>query len=690
MKFIFSILTLLCVTFTTFTASAAPESVVKGHVVDAATKEHIPYATIATLGTTYGCASDENGHFTLKGLPEGTHSLRCSMMGYTPSEISVTIKGGKGTQEVTFAINKDIMMMDQVVVTSSRSQVTRRESPTVVSVLTADLFDKVGAPALSDGLNYQPGVRVEDNCQNCGFTQVRINGLDGHYSQILIDSRPMFSALTGVYGLEQIPSNMIDRVEVIRGGGSALYGSSAIGGTVNIITKAPSRNSAEFEHSIMSIDGTGATDNNTRANLSYISDNQRAGFTLFAQSRERDHYDANGDGFSEIAELSSKTIGARTTLKTSLHSKLDISFDAREEYRRGGDLFDLPAHEANIAEQVDHKIYGGGVSYDLFSADYNRKFNIYTSIQDTHRDSYYGAYQDPNAYGTTKEIISVTGTQFSTNWDKVLMPAEFIAGLEFYYSDLEDEYLGYEILNAQTVENYSAFVQNEWRNDKFGFLLGVRADKNSLLDDPIFSPRVNFRYNPTKEINLRATYSTGFRAPQIFDEDLHIGIVNGEALRPTLSDDLKEEISRSVSISADMYKNFGKVSTNLLIEGFYTTLDDAFASEIVEIDGIEYDCRYNSAGATVKGINTELRISLPSKLDFQIGATLQSSKYNEAEEWSEDEDVAAERKMFRTPDFYGYFMTTYSPTTKLSMSLNATYTGSMLVQHFAGAENGPE
>ncbi len=89
----------------------------------------------------------------------------------------------------------------------------------------------------ADGLNFQPGVRVENNCQNCGFQQVRINGLEGPYTQILVDSRPIFSAQTGVYGLEQIPANMIERVEIMRGGGSALFGSSAIAGTINIITK---------------------------------------------------------------------------------------------------------------------------------------------------------------------------------------------------------------------------------------------------------------------------------------------------------------------------------------------------------------------------------------------------------------------------------------------------------------------
>lgn len=119
-----------------------------------------------------------------------------------------------------------------------------------MNVVDSKVFESANANNLAQGLVFQPGVRVENNCQNCGFNQVRINGLDGRYSQILIDSRPIMSALAGVYGLEQIPTNMIDRVEVVRGGGSALFGSSAIAGVINIITKEPTTNSVSFSESL--------------------------------------------------------------------------------------------------------------------------------------------------------------------------------------------------------------------------------------------------------------------------------------------------------------------------------------------------------------------------------------------------------------------------------------------------------
>lgn len=279
--------------------------------------------------------------------------------------------------EVNFEIAPDLFLLDQVVVTGSKSETKRRNSPSLVSVATSKLLTNVSANSLADGLCYQPGLRVENDCQNCGFTQVRINGLDGHYSQILMNSRPVFSALTGVYGLEQIPANMIDRIEIMRGGGSALFGSSAIGGTINIITRDPVVNSAEASHQMTSIGITGALDNNTTFNASVVNNNNRMGMFIFGQNRNRDGYDHDGDGFTEIAQLKTQTLGARTFFRPSDDTRLNIEYHGTHEYRRGGDNLDLPAHEAMIAEQVDHNIHGGEVSFDLWSSNRNDHLNVF-------------------------------------------------------------------------------------------------------------------------------------------------------------------------------------------------------------------------------------------------------------------------------------------------------------------------
>lgn len=199
-------------------------------------------------------------------------------MGFKPVEKTITIKKD-ATQELNFELLTDDVALDEVVVSANRSETKRRLAPNLVSVIGSKMFDITQSTCLAKGLNFQPGVRTEDDCQNCGFTQVRINGLDGHYSQILVDSRPIFSSLNGVYGLEQIPTNMIDRVEVVRGGGSALFGASAIGGTINIITKEPIRNSASFGHTFMAQGGANSFDNVTTGNVSLLPTTIRLAYT---------------------------------------------------------------------------------------------------------------------------------------------------------------------------------------------------------------------------------------------------------------------------------------------------------------------------------------------------------------------------------------------------------------------------
>ena len=152
----------------------------------------------------------------------------------------------------------------------------------------------------------------------------------------MIDSRPIFSALAGVYGLEQIPANMIERVEVMRGGGSALFGSSAIAGTINIITKEPVRNSGQLTHTLTGIGGTSSWDNNTTLNASLVTDNHKAGLYIFGQNRERSGYDNDGDGYTELPKLKNQTVGFRSFIKTSTYSKLTFEYHHLSEFRRGG------------------------------------------------------------------------------------------------------------------------------------------------------------------------------------------------------------------------------------------------------------------------------------------------------------------------------------------------------------------
>ncbi len=668
-----------------------------GHVIDKQNGEHLPYIAILVKGTTIGTTTDVSGHYFLKNLPVGTLTLEIKSMGYRTIQKNVTVKAGASI-ELNFELAPDDVSLDEVVVSANRSETKRRLAPNLVSVVNSKLFETTQATCLAQGLNFQPGVRTEDNCQNCGFTQVRINGLDGHYSQILIDSRPVFSALNGVYGLEQIPANMIDRVEVVRGGGSALFGASAIGGTINVITKEPSRNSAEVGHSFTSMGGSNSFDNATSANVSLVTDNNKAGFYAYGQNRYRQAYDHDGDGYSELPLLRNQTLGLNSYLKLSPYSKLIMQYHGINEFRRGGNKLDQAPHEANVAEQVEHNIQGGGLTYNFFSPDEKNRLSAYFSFQTTSRKSYYGGIGEgteedkeaaEKAYGTTHDFTYVFGTQYVHSFDKLIfMPSDLTLGAEYNFDGLKDVILGYDRHFKQDVRIGSLYFQNEWKNKKWSLLLGGRLDKHNMVDDLIFSPRVNLRFNPTEDINLRVTYAGGFRAPQAFDEDLHVGVVGGERLVTVLADDLKEESSNSFSVSADIYHKFGGVQVNFLVEGFYTDLNNVFALRrlgITDAQGNIVQERYNAYGAKVLGINLEGKAMFTKWFSLQAGLTLQQSKYDEAIAWNEEVPEQKYRKMMRAPNTYGYFTATFTPVKRFNASLTGNYTGKMLIGHNAGS-----
>ena len=656
---------------------------IHGHVIDRNTGEHLPYIIVILKGTTIGVSTESTGHYMMRNVPEGTFIVEVASVGYKTQQREINVRKGH-SYEVNFSLEEDLVQIDGVIVSATRSETTRRMSPTLVNVVGMDVYNKANATTVAQGLSFQPGVRVENNCQNCGFQQVRINGLDGQYTQILIDSRPIFSALAGVYGIEQLPANMVDRVEVMRGGGSALFGSSAIAGTINIITKEPVRNSAAISHTTTSFGRSGAFHNTTDINASIVSEDNKLGLAVFGQNTAKDAWDANGDGFTELSTISGQTLGFRGYVKTGLYSKLTAEYHHLQEFRRGGDNLGMPPHEAMIAEQTDHGINTGGLKFDWFSKDQKHRMNAFASIQHIDRESYYGAGKDPNAYGRTKDLTWVGGAQYIYKADDCLfMPADLTVGLEYNEDYLRDNMSGYGRTTEQTVRIVSAYAQNEWKNSRWGILIGGRLDKHNLMDGLIFSPRANLRFNPSENINLRASYSYGFRAPQAFDEDLHIDNVGGTVSMIRLAEDLTVEKSQSVSVSADMYHSWGNWQGNLLAEGFFTDLDDVFAlRELGFENGILIKERHNESGARVFGGNLEGKVAYKDFLQVQLGVTAQSSKYKEARSWGEG--VEATRNMFRTPDFHGYLTASYNPIKALTLAVTGTYTGSMYVEHHAG------
>jgi outer membrane receptor for ferrienterochelin and colicins len=677
---------LACVSMSSYAVNPIKEgNMIAGHVIVKGTEESIPFATVMILGTNRGAVSNEEGQFEFRKLAAGKYTLRVQVMGYKTQEKTITVSA-EATSVVHFQMEEVSFTTDEVVVSANRNEVSRKAAPVVVNVMSAKLFETVNSTDLAKSLNFQSGLRVENNCQNCGFPQVRINGLEGPYSQILINSRPIISALSGVYGLEQIPVNMIERVEVVRGGGSALFGANAVGGTINIITKDPINNSFQVASTMSNMNGK-SWEQYMGGNVSLVAKDNSYGIALYETYRNRNPYDADGDGFSELGKLNMNTFGMRAYYRPNYFSRINVEYHTTNEFRRGGNKFNLQPHEADITEQTKHIINSGGVSYDRYWGE-KHKMSVYGSVQHTDRNSYYGAQKDMNAYGKTNDLTWVVGGMYVGNMDRCLFaPATFTGGVEYQSNSLHDVMTGYHRDMQQDVRIAGGFVQNEWRLNRWTMLVGARLDKHNLIDHPIFSPRVNFLYKPSDNLQARLTYSTGFRAPQAYDEDLHVTAVGGEGVQIRLADGLREERSNSFSGSVDWSFPMGHWQSNILLEGFYTDLHHVFVLEDIGEDqnGDKIKERRNGSGAKVYGVNLDAKVAHGREAQLQLGFTVQRSRYNRAEVWtSEGEEEQTTKRMPRTPDYYGYFTFTSAPLKNFDFSLSGTYTGKMIVPHMAG------
>ena len=685
MKNYIVMLVLACVSMSLYAVNPKEGNMIAGHVIVKGTEESIPFATVMILGTNRGAVSNEEGQFEFRKLAAGKYTLRVQVMGYKTQEKTITVSA-EATSVVHFQMEEESFMTDEVVVSANRNEVSRKAAPVVVNVMSAKLFETVNSTDLAKSLNFQSGLRVENNCQNCGFPQVRINGLEGPYSQILINSRPIISALSGVYGLEQIPVNMIERVEVVRGGGSALFGANAVGGTINIITKDPINNSFQVASTMSNMNGK-SWEQYMGGNVSLVAKDNSYGIALYETYRNRNPYDADGDGFSELGKLNMNTFGMRAYYRPNYFSRINVEYHTTNEFRRGGNKFNLQPHESDITEQTKHIINSGGLSYDRYWGE-KHKMSVYGSIQHTDRNSYYGAQQDMNAYGKTNDLTWVVGGMYVGNMDRCLFaPATFTGGVEYQNNSLHDVMTGYHRDMQQDVRIAGGFVQNEWRLNRWTMLVGARLDKHNLIDHPIFSPRVNFLYKPSDNLQARLTYSTGFRAPQAYDEDLHVTAVGGEGVQIRLAEGLREERSNSFSGSVDWSFPMGHWQSNILLEGFYTDLHHVFVLEDIGLDenGDKIKERRNGSGAKVYGVNLDAKVAHGREAQLQLGFTVQRSRYNRAEIWtSEGEEEQTTKRMPRTPDYYGYFTFTSAPLKSFDFSLSGTYTGKMIVPHMAG------
>ncbi len=672
-----------------------------GKVTGMVTVEDKPveFAQILIASTSMGAVTDHQGKFTINNVPFGSYRIRASYIGYVDVTKELALTKNQPEILLDFKLTEQTMQLDNIVITGTKTYKRQTDSPVIVNVMNSVTLDNVQACNLSEGLRFQPGLRVETDCQTCNYTQLRMNGLAGGYSQILINGRPIFSPLTGLYGMDQLPANMIDRIEVVRGGGSSLYGSSAIGGTVNVITKIPKNNGFELNYTYHNIDSQ-TSDNTISANATVISEQKNSGISLFLNRRERGLYDNNDDDFSEIALMKTTAVGTNMFFIPKDNQKLELNLSYIDEYRFGGEMVpEKPAYLAQQSEERTHNVWMASADYQINLNNDNTSIITYLAWQNTDREHYTGimpnegttAYEDfleNPPYGTSNVKTYTLGGQINYGLNDFFNTKNVLTlGTEYVYDDVLDEIPAYAYLIDQTTKDYGLFLQSDWEiTPNLNLLSGVRMDIHNLLDNAVFSPRASLLYKYRENTQLRFSYGTGFRAPQAFDADLHIAFAGGGISRVLLSPDLKQENSQSFSTSLNFDSPMEDWIAGFTIEGFYNRLLDAFFLQPIGEDEYgELFEKQNGGGATVKGITLELRANYNRKIQWESGFTLQSSAFDDPVEYIEG--LAGIREFTRTPNEYGYAILTFSPTEKFNTTLNYVYTGTMQIPHFAGAPN---
>jgi len=656
-----------------------------------------PYATVLIPNTDIGGVTNGKGHYHIDNIPYGTYNLTASFIGLKKRVKKVTISEENKEITINFNLNESLNSLDEVVVTGTKTAKRQTNSPVIVNVVSSATLENIQACNLSEGLKFQPGLRVETDCQTCNYTQLRMNGLAGGYSQILINGRPIFSPLTGLYGLEQLPTNMIERIEVVRGGGSSLYGSSAIGGTVNVITKLPTSNAYEINSFYQNINGK-SDDINLSGNSSVLSKNKKSGVSFFFNHRERAMYDHNQDNYSELPLLENSSYGTNFFFLPKDNQKIEINLSNLNEFRFGGEMSSKPAYLTQQSEERTHNVWMGSADYQVNFNEDNSSFITYVAWQNTKRKHYTGIFPDDSLaiqahienppYGISNTTTMQGGIQLNHKiYNFIKGTNTFTLGGEYVVDDVFDEILTYNYLIDQTTKDLGLFLQSDWEIlPALTLLSGVRMDKHNLVNNLVFSPRASLLYKYKANTQFRLSYGAGFRAPQAFDTDLHIAFSGGGISRIQLSPNLVPEKSESYSASINFDKPTDHFVAGFTLEGFYTRLNKAYFLQPIGEDNFgKLFEKQNGQGATVQGVTVDTRANFNKKTQIEAGYTVQSSLFDNAIEHIEG--INPIREFIRTPNQYGFAMLTYTPNKKINANLNYVYTGSMKVPHFAGASN---
>ncbi len=603
------LLTLLLLGFCT--CVAAQKGSICGTVLEE-NGEALPFATVALEPGKQGVFTDSTGVFHFAGLAEGSYTLRISSLGYEAvvRRISVPADGVGDTLAVT--LREQASSLESIVVTGTMKAVSRTNSPVPVEVYTARHFRSNPAPSVFESLGNVNGVRPQLNCNVCNTGDIHINGLEGPYTMVLIDGMPIVSGLSTVYGLTGIPRSLIERMEVVKGPASTLYGSEAVGGLINIITVDPG-SAPRLATDVMT---TSWGEVNTDLGLSFRAGNDARGLLGVNYFNYQQPRDRNGDGFTDL------TLQNRISVfnKWQFKRKDDRTFSLAGRYvyedRWGGELNFSPAFRGG------EEVYGESITtrrweaFGTYQLPIPPRVNFQFSANGHDHDS---------AYGSTIYL----GKQFvgfgQLTWtEEVGAHHELLAGATYRYVSYDDNTpaTADESGNAPAIQQLpGVFVQDEIKvSPQTILLLGMRYDHDRRHGD-IFTPRANLKWaSADLKHTVRLSVGNGYRVANVFTED-HAALTG--ARRTVFASELEPERSWNTNLNyVRKIYDWGSGIVSLDASAFYTRFSNRILPDyLTDPNLIIYD---NLDGHSVsRGGSLNVDLSYPSGVNVNVGMTAQ-------------------------------------------------------------------
>lgn len=607
-----------------------------------------------------GSSTNAEGHYRIQGIPAGVYKLQASAVGYKTKFLDITIKPG-ATLNLDIHLEPSLLELEYIVVTGTMRETYVKDSPVKVHVVSQELLRKNPSGNLMEGISYINGLYQQVNCGVCGTNDIRINGMDGPYTSVLIDGMPVMGSLASVYGLNGINPAIIQSVEIIKGPNSTLYGSEAMGGVINVRTTDPGKAPR------LTMEAYGTTHEEINADLSY-SPRTRRHHTVFSGNvfyfdRFLDH---NGDGFADITKRKRVALFNRWSFDRADNRAFNLAWKYYSEDRMGG------VERYGKAHRGSDTIYGEAVetnrfellgSYQLPVQGEHLRADFSYSYHD--QNSYYGDYR----YSADQEI-------FFTNlvWDKQFSATrQLLAGGTFRYDKLnqtfdeqrlEDGSEDYRFIPGLFAQ-YEHIFNPSWRG-----LVGFRTDH---YDEHgfIFSPRFNLKIRASNHTTIRLNAGTGFRIVNLFTEQHDV--LSGSR-RVVISEHLDPERSFNATLNLNQIIDIGISVLNIDLDLFHTY----FTNQIIPDYSISNEIRYSNleGHAVSRGVSLSAAHNFPGPLMYSLGVTLQDVYREEAR---------VRAPLLYAPDWSGVFSLSYAlESLQISIDWTGRIVGKMHLPEYPG------